>query len=219
MELDDFKQAWLAHGAALERNTAISERLLREAMLGKTRRALAPFAIARALELVLGIVISLAIVNVVVAHATELRYLLVGAPLAAFSIAITASCGLLLVRIARLDYGGAVTTMQHDVEQLKLVEYHATKWAVLGGSVLWLPALLVVFEAVTGVAALARVDLAFLMANIAVGIGILVVGHWLSRRYVERPGARASRLVDALSGRSLRVAKAHLVDLARFQRE
>ena len=217
MDLDDFKQAWTAHGIALERSLAINERLLRETLLGKTRRALAPFAVARAIELAIGIVVSLAVIAVIARHPTELRYLLVGVPLAVFSIAITASCGVLLARIAKLDYSGAVTALQRELEEVNVVEYHATKWAVLGGTLLWLPALLVVFEAVTGVPALGRVDLRYLLANLAFGAGVLGLGLWLSRRYVERAGA--SRIAGALSGRSLRTARAHLIDLAQFQRD
>jgi hypothetical protein len=74
-----------------------------------------------------------------------------------FIAGITALCAWLVVKSVTLDYGGPVTTIQREVERMKLVEYHALKWAVLGGVVVWLPAVLISFEALTGVAALARV--------------------------------------------------------------
>jgi hypothetical protein len=217
MELDDMKQVWAAHGAALERSISISERLLRETMLRKVRFALAPYVVWRALEVVFGICMLLAVMPVLVQHLAEPRYLIVAGGLAVFVVAMTAMCGHLLVASLRLDYGGSVAAIQRDVAQLKLAEYRTFKWALLGGVVMWLPALLVVFEALTGVDGLARVNLGYLISNIAVGVGVLAIGMWLSRKYVER--GKSSRIVDALSGRSLRVTEGHLAELASFERE
>lgn len=221
MQLDDLKEAWAAHGAALERSLAINERLLREAMLGKVRSTLAPYRRWRVLEVVLGVAGLLLVGRVLAAHASEPRYLVAGGALLAIIAGITAVCAYLLVRTAQLDYDGPVTAIQRAVEHIKLAEYRATKWAVLGGVVIWLPAALVLFEAITGVPALARVDLPWLVANLAFGIVVLVLGQAWSKRYVERPGLgpRARRLLDALSGRSLRAVASHLTELSRFERD
>lgn len=219
MELDDLKQAWAAHGAALERSLAINERLLRETLLRKVRFALAPFVVWRALEVALGAAVVRLVVRVLVAHLGEPRYLVAAGALAVFAAALTALRAASLVSGVKLDYSGAVTAIQRDVERLKLLEYRATKWALLGGVLLWLPAALVVFEAITDVDALARVDLAWLIANLAFGACVLAVGLTWSRRNVERHGLgpRARRIIDAISGRSLRSVTSHLAELARFQ--
>lgn len=153
-------------------------------------------------------------------HTTELRYTLVAGGLAVFTVGITALCAYLLVKNMALDYGGPVTAIQRDLERILLAEYRVLKWAVLGGVVAWLPAALVLFEAVTGVDALARVDLAWLIANLVFGLVLLGFGLVMSRRYVERPdlGPRARRFMEALSGRRLRSAAAHLAELASFER-
>jgi hypothetical protein len=220
MELDDLKAAWATHGTMLERSLAINERLLREVMLRKVRARLARYVVWRGLEVALGLVALLAVISVV-AHVAEPRYLGVGGPLAVFVATTTAMSAYLLVRAAQLDHGGPVTVIQRAVERMRGVEYRALKWAVLGGVVFWLPLGLVVFEAVTGVAALGRVDLAWLVANLAFGLGVLAVGQAASKTYLERaelaPWAR--RLVDAISGRALRAAAAHLAELATFERD
>jgi hypothetical protein len=77
-----------------------------------------------------------------------------------------------------------------------------------------LPGLLIGLEALTGVEALARVDLAYLVSNLVVGLVVLAGGLALATRY-----ANHSRVVDALSGRGLRRMEAHLAELAKFQRE
>ena len=216
MELDDLKSTWAAHGATLERTLSITERLLHEAMTAKARHAVRPYVAWRMLELALGMVAIVIVGGVLAAHLGELRYLIAGGSVLAYAVGMTATCGFLIVRSLGVDYRGPVTAIQRQLEQLTVVEFRATKWAVLGGVVVWLPAALIAFEAVTRVAALARVDLAWLVANLAFGAGVLAVGTWWSKRHVERS---RSRIVDALAGRSLAIARGHLAELARFVRE
>ncbi len=221
MQLDDLKDAWAAHGAMLERTLAINERLLREVMLRKVRLALVPYVLWRALEVAIGVATLLVVMPILVAHVAEPRYVAVAGALAVFTAGITALCAYLLVNSLQLDYGGPVTAMQRDVQRIRLVEYRALKWAVLGGVVVWLPAALVLLEGLTGVDVIARVDLHWLVGNLLVGFAILAVGQVLSRKHVESPDLKpwARRLVDALSGRGLRSAVGHLEELATFERE
>ncbi len=113
-----------------------------------------------------------------------------------------------------LDYGGPVAELQRRVARLKRLEYRAFAWALLGGVVFWLPAFLLVVEAVTGAPALANVDLAWLVANLVVGVVVLAVGLALAKRF-----ATHSRVVDAVTGTSLRRVEQYLDELAQFQRD
>lgn len=220
MQLDDWKQAWAAHGAKLERALAINEHLLRESTARKARFALAPYAFWRGVEVAVGVVSITAIARVLADHGADARYLVVAGSLAAFAVAMTALAAYLLVRVVRLDYARPVTAIQREIEHVKLVEYRAFLWAMLGGFAMWLPALLVLFEALTGVDALARVHLQWLAGNVAIGVLVLALGLAWSRRYVERPDLSpwARRVVDALSGRALRSVQRHLAELATFER-
>lgn len=221
MELDDWKQVWAAHGATLERSLRINERLLRDTLLRKARWALAPYVVRRAVDVALGVVAVVLVMPVLVAHRGEPRYLVAAGALAVFCVGITVLFGALLAASLKLDYGGAVTAIQRDIEGLRLAEYRALKWAVLGGVLVWLPAALVGFEVVTGIDALSRVDLAWLIGNLVFGAAVLAAGQMWSRHNVERPGLgpRARRIVDAVSGHSLRSAAGHLAELAAFQRD
>jgi hypothetical protein len=221
MQLDDLKNSWAAHGAVLERSLVINERLLRELFVRKLRFALAPFVLWRALEVALWIAALGLVVPVLLAHFREPRYLVVAGGLALYVLVITILSAQILVGVLRLDYHGPVAAIQRDVEQLKLAEYRAFKWALLGGVPAWWPAVIVLLEALSGVDLLTRVGDAFLLANLGFGFLVLALGQWLSKRYVEQsklaPFAR--RTVDALSGRSLRIATNHLAELALFSRE
>lgn len=221
MRLDDLERAWTAHGAALERSLALDERILRELLLRRARFALGPFVLFRALEVALGLLALLVLAPVLLAHRTEPRYLLVGGAVLLFALGLTIQCAGLLARTLQLDASGPVLAIQRQVEHLKRCESRATKWALLGGVFLWLPGLLLLVEVPTGIPALGRVELAFLLGNLGLGLVVLVVGQVWSRRVVERPDLSplARRVVDALASGSLHSAARHLDELARFERE
>ena len=221
MQLEQWKEAWAAHGTMLERSLAIDERLLREVLLRKVRFALAPYALWRALEVALGLAALFVVLPVLIAHLAEPRYVIAAGALAVFTVGAMVQSAGLLVNGLQLDYGGPVTAIQRDVERIRRAEYRALKWALLGGVVVWLPAALVLFEALTGVDALARVDLAWLALNLVFGFAVLALGQALSKKYVERSdlGPWSRRVMEALSGRGLRRAADHLAELARFERE
>jgi hypothetical protein len=210
MELDDLKSAW----ATLERSLAINERLLRETMLRKVRFWQVPYVVVRALEVLVFGAMLIAAVAVLARHASEPRYLAIGGGFAIYLAGLTAMCAHQLVAMAQLDYGGPVTALQRAIAHLKRSEVRAFIWALLGGVVFWLPGLLIGVEAVTGIDALARVDLAYLVSNIVVGLVVLAGGFALATKYASH-----SRVVDALSGRGLRRMEGHLAELAKFQRE
>lgn len=218
MDLDDMKSVWAAYGAKLERSLAINERLLREVMMRKARFAVARYSVLRTLEVAFGVVALALTLRVLVKHAGEPRYLVLASAVVVFSAGFTWLCSYMLVASLRLDYSATVTAIRRDVERLKLVEFHVTKWAILGGTLLWLPILLVSCEIISGAPVLARIDLSWLIGNLAFGLGALAIGQAWSRKYVEHPGRGplAQQVVDALSGKSLQIVTAHLAELASF---
>jgi hypothetical protein len=221
MELDDLKGAWAAHTATLERSLAIQQRLLRESLLRRPRLALGPWLAWRVLEVALGVAAIGVAAPLLLAHAGEPRYSILVGGLIVFAVIMTALSTHLLVRTLALDWGRPVTVIQREVERIRATEYRAIKWALLGGVVFWLPALLVLIEVFTGIPALARVELPWLVANVVFGLVVLALGQALSRRFVERPGLGdgARRVLDALSGRGLRRAAERLAEVGRFEAE
>lgn len=209
MELDDLKPMW----AALDKSLAIQQRLLRDTITRKVRFAQLPYVVGRVLEIAFCLALLLAVVPVIAQHAGELRYVLIGIPMVALTIAMTA-VGVHSLSLVGLDYGGPVAELQRRVARLKRLEYRAFAWALFGGAVCWLPAFLLVLEAITGSPALADADLAWLVTNLAIGVVLLGIGLWLATRF-----ATNSRVVDAVTGRSLRRVERYLDELAQFQRE
>jgi hypothetical protein len=221
MELDDLKAAWAEHSAVLERSLAINDQLLRVSLLRQIRLALVPSAVGRGVEAALGIGLLLACGSVLADHVADPTYTVAAGAVMVFAAAITALSAYLLAASVALDYGRPVAAIQRDVAHLRLVEYRAVMWAVLGGVVVWLPAALILVEAVTGAHVLATTPPLWLAANLVFGLLVLGVGLALSRRYVERPdlGPTARWVMNSLSGRGFEAASAHLDELARFTRE
>src|SRR5690606_31411238 len=107
--------------------------------------------------LLLGVVVIAMTISVLIAHLEEARYLMMAGSVLAFSVFMSGRTVYLLVQASRLDASADVADMQRAIERLKLIEFRVFKWALLGGIVLWLPTALVLFEALIGVHALARV--------------------------------------------------------------
>ncbi len=221
MQLEEMTSVWARSAARLERSLAIDERILRSLVMREVRLALAPYVLFRALEVLLGVVALAWIAPVVFAHWVEPRYLIAGGLLIVCAAGTTAQSSTLLVRTLQLDLAGPVARIQAEIGRLQMAEYRSLKWALLGGILVWLPGLLVLFEALTGVPALQRVELPFLVGNLAVGIVVLLIAQLAARRWVERAprGHRGGRLIEALSGRGLRKTADHLAELAGFQDE
>ena len=221
MQLDDLKAVWEKQGALLERSVAIQEQVLRASLARDVRWTLAPYHAWRILEFALAAAGVLAIGSVLGDHAGEVRYWVVGGSLLLFASLVAGLLLYLLVRGLGLDFDGPILALQRAIEQQKRREAFLFLWCLLGGVLLWLPAVLVLLEALTGFAALGRVDPAWLAANLTFGAVFALAGRVWSKRTLEseKLGPWTRRLVDALAGRSLALASGRLAEFARFSQE
>ncbi len=175
----------------------------------------------RLLEVVLGATLLGVVLSTLPARLAAPRSLLVSVVVAGLVAWITAQCAVLFFRALRLDWSAPVVELQRAVERLRLAEYRAFKWALLGGVVLWLPLPVVLLDAFTGGRLLERLDLGWLAANVAFGAAVLGGLHGWSRRHVERAGRSrcAERLLVALSSRHVRRTADRLAELEQFAAE
>lgn len=221
MDFESLQRAWTAHGAALERATAVNERALRELLVRRARVGLLPYAGFRVVEAALAAVALGAAARLLFERFDDARYVTVAGAVAVYAAAFGAFAVRLLVGALRLDGAAPVAALQRDVETLRVVEYRALLWAVLGGAVVWLPLPLMLLEILGARGLIGRVDGPWLAGNVVVGIAALVAGVTWSKRVVERPNAPpwARRLVDAVTGRGLRRAAERLAELRAYVRE
>lgn len=194
--------------------------LASEVLLSRVQTAFTSFQVWRILEVIIGMAMIMASIAVLAEHVTDPRYVILAGELALLVAGVTGLCTYALVQSIEIDYAAPVTMLLRNIERIRLAEYRAFKWTLLVGSLAWLPVVLILFEALTGFDALARIRLSSLGANVIFGVMCLGFGHALSRRYLERaelsPWAR--NLLKSVSGRAVQTATQHLKDLARFDR-
>tara|TARA_R110002073_G_scaffold88356_4_gene209729 strand:- start:1578 stop:2297 length:720 start_codon:yes stop_codon:yes gene_type:complete len=235
MQLDDMLTAWATHGEKIDRLLDVNEHLLRDVTTRKVRSALLPHLAWRTFEVAVGIAVSILSGTVLSQHLDNVLYVTVAGSVFLFAVFLTITTAMLIVRAMQLDHGGRVADVQHQVAKLKLAEFHAFKWALLGGVVLWLPALLVLAEALLGSEStthrghthaidsqlLAHVPLPWLLANIAFGLVALAIGQFWAKKHVDTKlrSPWGQRLLDHVSGRQLRTISRHIDELSAFSNE
>lgn len=220
MELDDMKQAWTAQFAGVEQRLATLERHLGQGVRQRLRLTLLPSALVAALEGAIAALALVAVATVLSRHGADPRYLLGGGAAGLVLLGVAVLAVVRLDLCLRLDLAQPVVVIQRDVARLRRVELGATAWALFGGIVVWLPVPLLLLEAVTGAAVLARVDLPYLAANLAFGVLVAVAAAVVARRIAASPRLRPwlARAADAMSGRGLRRTSAQLAELEQFAR-
>ncbi|MDA7494434.1 hypothetical protein N8467_00040 [bacterium] len=237
MQLDDMKAAWATHGEKLDRLLHINERLLREVTTFKVRCSLVPHLLWRSVEIVIGLAVTALSAMILSQHLDDMLYVTVAGSVFLFAVFLTAKTVALMARAIQLDHGERVADVQRRLATLKLAEFHAFKWALLGGVVLWLPTLLVLAEAFTGPELfsqghsghghatasqlLPQVPWPWLVANVGFGLAVFALGHSLAKKHVDTTlrSPWAQRLLDHVSGRQLTVISRHIDELSAFSRE
>jgi hypothetical protein len=221
MHEEPWQADWNELSARCERSAALGELALRRATTESVQSRLTSWRRGRLLEQFVGVLALVATGAIVAEHVGEVRYLVAGAALAAFCIAVVIAAIRLQVQAAEVDLAGPIASSQRALECLHLAEFRTARLWLLGGVVVWLPALLLGFEAVTGAPVLPQVDFAWFAANLGFGVVALVVGRAWSRRVVapERCHPWAGRLVELLTGQPLQVARQRLRELAEFLAE
>jgi len=219
MQRDELQELWSSQIRPIERQLELNSRWIRDGRVRAARSTLSGYARRRVAELALGLLVAWAATSVWIAHAGEPRYEWIAGLLVAFAAGSNAFTVRLLVASQRLAYDGPVLAMQHALARLQALEFRALQWNLLGGVLVWLPAALVLFESVTSVPLLARVELPWLCGNLLFGVAAILVGRAAAKRWSSRedlaPWER--RLADALGDETLREVALRLDELATFE--
>jgi hypothetical protein len=137
------------------------------------------------------------------------------------------SVGMLIALIQRMigtlhiDYSHSIAAIQKQVEAVRMLRIRTTQWAVLCGTLLWVPWLAVVSQAFLGVDIYRSVDAAWLISNVLFGLALFPAAIWASRKYADRiqQSPFFQRLMNDLAGRNLTAARGFLATLSEFEKE
>ncbi len=215
-DLDEMKEVWAAHDEKLDQSIRLNQELLNSATLSKARSATQRMIWALGFEAVMWFVIIVSLGEFISHHLPVVRLSLSAAALDVFSIAMLAATMRQIVALRQIDYSGLVTAIQKQLEMLRVLRIRITQSALLGGTIVWAPFVIVVARAFFGIDV---VNAPWLWANVAFGLCLIPLALWLSKAFGERMGRFpfVQRVMNDLAGRNLNAAKEFLSRLSGFE--
>jgi hypothetical protein len=222
MELDALKEKWAEHDRKLDVIITLNRRLLMAANMNRIRsplRRLAFFVGLGGLIALTGLVI---LGQFIYLHRAEPRFVLPAVVLHVWLIASLAASIRQITMALQIDYDKPIALIQKQLESLRVLRIRITQWALLTGQVVWwTPFLIVALKGLLGVDAYKVLGTGYLLANIALGLAIIPLAIWVSRKFGARMGRSPvmQRLMRELAGYNLNAATRFLATVAEFETE
>ncbi|HEY3835780.1 MAG TPA: hypothetical protein VGL72_04385 [Bryobacteraceae bacterium] len=222
MELDALKTKWSEYDQKLDLSIRLNRRLLMAANLNRLRAPLRRFAFFIGLGALLGLIAPVMLGQFLYRHWSEPRFALPALLLHVWVIATLAASIRQIAMALRIDYDQPVAGIQKQIESLRVLRIRTTQWAVLTGQLVWwTPFLIVAFKALWDIDAYQLFGAPFLLANFALGLAIVPLAIWLSKKLAPRVrrSPLMQRLMSDLAGYNLNAATAFLATLSDFEAE
>ncbi|MDQ6924708.1 MAG: hypothetical protein M3154_00540 [Candidatus Eremiobacteraeota bacterium] len=221
MEFEDFKQLWNEYDRKLGASLHLNTLLLQQANLGATKSSMRTVVRGLVLELIVNMIAVLLIGSFAAVHVAEAHFLIPSLVLGVYAILLVAESIRQMVAIHGIDYEETVVAIAKKLEQLRIKRISTVKWTLLTAPLLWMPLLIVCLRGFFGVDAYDALGAGYLAANLALGMSVIPLGLWVSRRYADRfeRSSLARSLMDDVTGRSLLTALDSLRTILRFENE
>lgn len=221
MALQELKDQWADYDRKLDASLRLNATLLRESSLGRTRSVLTRLVYRVVGDLVINLVLVVALGMFMANHFDQPRFLVPALVLNLGFVLLVIGSAHQLAVLKSIDYGAPVLTIQKRLQQLRILRIRTTKWLLLCVPLAWTPMLIVTLKGYLGLDAYAMFPGRWLAANLAVGVAVIPLMIWISRRFAGRlEGAPFyRRLMDDIAGRNLLAATGYLAALASFEGE
>ena len=217
-DLDEMKEVWTAYDEKL--SIRLNRELLKTATLSKAHSAAQRLGWALGLEAVMWFAIVVSLGSFISSHFAVVRLSLCAAALDVYAIGMLAATIRQIVALRQIDYSGPVTAIQKQLAMLRVLRIRITQRALLGGTVVWAPFIIVAVRAFLGVDMVNSLWL-WLWANVAFGLCLVPLALWLSKTFGERMGRFPfiQRVMNDLAGRNLNAASEFIAKLSGFEAE
>lgn len=215
-DIDDLKKAWNELGRQLDRQNALNLRQFKDNRLARFRSGLRPLVFGQTVQLILGAIIAVVSATFWANHLASSRLLICGLLLQAYGIMFIGFAVRDLILIRRIDYAAPVIVIQKQLAELRAWHLRVAFWHGITGSVIWLPAMLVLLHQLgVDVWINTQHKLWWLVSTVA---GCLVANYALV--FLARSPGKCGRMLAATwIGGSVRRAQATLDELEQFERE
>ena len=220
MELDELKQTWTEHARKLDRILSLNLQGLKTAQLDKTKSALGRFKAFRLFEMLVGIFLLIPF-GFYIAKRISVPTLVIPAFILAASFLLPVIDNIRqLILLGKISYADPVTTIQRELEEIKLHFLRSFRMPVLMLP-LYMVYIVVGFNLLFGVDILAHSDATFLWVNLLVSLIFVAPAAWILRnlsfKNIDNPVIRA--LVHGSGGKQMLAALEFLKALQEFEDE
>ncbi|MDB4967510.1 MAG: hypothetical protein JWN44_3199 [Myxococcales bacterium] len=223
MDIEELKRLWQEMDRKLDAGLTLNRRAVRALDLATVRTALGRLAWVVAFELAVNLVGVVALGSYAADRVGSgaWRMALPAVALMLGGIALLAVGARQWTALRALDYAAPLVAMQKQVEAIRMGRIRLTAWILLVAPLAWTPLLIVALDALLGIDAYARLGAAYLAANMAFGVAVLVGMRWASRRFAHRMSRSRvlTRIMKDVAGHNLAVAEEFLRTLAAFEND
>jgi hypothetical protein len=221
MDPDEMRALWAEHERKIEANLRLNRKALIAIQMNRARGALQRLILGLALEAVIDFAAIVALGSFSYAQRDAAKFALPASALDAYMIAIFNAVLRQIAMAFQIDYDGPVAAVQRQIEELRILRLRSTQWILLLAPLAWTPLLIVALKGLWGVDAYKMFGPAFLLANLLFGLAIIPLALGLARRFGDDWGRSLllRRLVQDITGRSLREAGDFVATVAEFETE
>lgn len=221
MNLDDIKNQWSAFDKKLDNSIKLNTLLLKEVSLNKTNSYLRRLSVSIYTELILSSLVLLILGNFIWNNLYHIKFLIPAISLDLFIIFLVNSSIRQLIEINSIDFSEPIITNQKKLGSLRVRRINETKMVFLLSPLLWVPLLIVVVRAITGLDPYAILSDSWLLANLVFGLAVIPIVFWVSKHYSHKfqSSLFVQSIMNDIAGRSLNEAIGFLDKLAKFEKE
>jgi hypothetical protein len=221
VEMDDLRKTWAEYDRKLDTNIRLSRQLLVATNLNRVRSPLRRLAFFLGVESVIQFAVVVALGSFIYENMATPRFALAGAALDVFAIAILIAMIRQIASALQIDYDKPIAVIQKQLGKLRVLRIRYIQGIFLVATLVWTPLLIVALKGFWGLDAYRLFGTAYLVANVLVGVAIIPLAIWLSKKFGDRMGRSPmiQRFMRDLAGYNLNAATGSLATLAKFEEE
>ena len=221
VEMDDLRKTWAEYDGKLNTNIRLSRQLLMATTLNRVRSPLRRLAFFQGLEAIIQFAVVVALGSFIYEHIATPRFALPAAALDVFAIAILIAMIRQIAGALQIDYDKPIAIIQKQLTDLRVLRIRYIQGIFLVATLAWTPLQIVALKGFWGVDAYKSFGAAYLVANLLVGLAIIPLAVWLSKKFGDRMGRSPflQRFMRDLAGYNLNAATGFLATISEFESE
>jgi len=222
IDLEMLQEKWTQQDRKLDESLQLNRRILMMSVTREVRSPLRRFVFFQGVAAAAGLAMLMAMGQFMYQHWMEPRFLVPAVILDVWVVVNVAVAIRQAVVAEQIEFDQPVTGIQKQLESLRIIRLRAFRWDLLTGQLVWwIPFLIVALQGAWGIDAYQIFGRNFLALNFLLGVAVIPVAIWASRKYGDRLGRSwlMRRVAEEIAGRDLRVAMDSLAKISEFDRE